>query len=209
MVGKASIPFTRLVKPLGVTFDAALSFDQHASTVVRSCFFHVRSLSEDRSYLPRKAANSIALSLVLPKLDYCNSLLASLPLTQSKCLQAAQNAAAKTVTKCKENNHITPILRQLHWLLVHDRIPHRLLSATHFSVHRNAPLYLFYTPSHPLRSASRSLLDTPRPRDSKTKRSVSKPSGMLLPLSVPGSIRESDFIQSFKTCLKAHSFSCS
>ena len=79
MVGKASIPFTRLVKPLGVTFDAALSFDQHASTVVRSCFFHVRSLSKVCSYLISKAANSITVSLILSKLDYCNSLLAGLP----------------------------------------------------------------------------------------------------------------------------------
>ena len=62
---KASISFSSVVKTLGVTLDIALSFDQHVSAVVRSCFFHVRSLSKVRSYLTRKAANSISVSLSL------------------------------------------------------------------------------------------------------------------------------------------------
>ena len=81
LVDEASILFSSVVKTLGVTLDAALSFDQHVSAGVRSCFFHVRSLSKDRSYFIRKAANSIAVSLIVSKLDYCNSLLAGLPQT--------------------------------------------------------------------------------------------------------------------------------
>ena len=65
LVGEVSIPFSIVVKTLGVTLDAALSFDQHVSVVVRSCLFHVRSLSKVRSYLTRKAANSISVSLSL------------------------------------------------------------------------------------------------------------------------------------------------
>ena len=68
LVGEVSIPLSSAVKILGVTLDAALSLGQQVSAVVRSCFFHVRSLS--------KAANSIAVSLILSKLDYCNSILA-------------------------------------------------------------------------------------------------------------------------------------
>ena len=45
LVGETSIPFSIVVKTLGVTLDADFSFDQHVSAVVRSCFFHVRSLS--------------------------------------------------------------------------------------------------------------------------------------------------------------------
>ena len=110
LVGEVSIPLSSVVKTLGVTLDAALSSDQHVSAVVRSCFFRVRSLSKVRSYLTRKAENSIAVSLILSKLDYCNSLLAGLPQTRIKRLQAAQNAAARNVTKNKKTDHITPIL---------------------------------------------------------------------------------------------------
>ena len=45
LVDETSIPFSIVVKTLGVTLDADFSFDQHVSAVVRSCFFHVRSLS--------------------------------------------------------------------------------------------------------------------------------------------------------------------
>ena len=65
LVGEASIPLSSVVKTLGGTFDAALSLDEDVSAVVRSCFLRVRSLSKARSYLTRKAAKSIAVSLGL------------------------------------------------------------------------------------------------------------------------------------------------
>ena len=79
--------------------------EQHVSAVVRSCFFHIRSLSKVRPYIIYKAASSIAVCLILSKLDYCNSLLSGLPPKQIKSLQAVQNAAARTVMKCKNNNN--------------------------------------------------------------------------------------------------------
>ena len=127
-----------------------------------------------------------------------------------------KNTAARTVTKCRKTDHITPILRQLHWLPIHDRIHHKVLSATYLSVHGNGHLYLseflhFYTPSHPPRSTSRSLLNVPRPRDSKTKRYGQRAFRYVPPSlwhALPGGIRESDSIQSFKASLKTHFFNC-
>ena len=107
-VGEASIPFSNVVKTLGVTLDEELSMEQHVSAVVRSCFFHIRSLSKVHPYITYKAASSIAVCLILSKLDYCNSLLSGLPQKQIKRLQAVQNAAARTVMKCK-NPQITSL----------------------------------------------------------------------------------------------------
>ena len=101
-VDEASIPFSNVVKPLGVTLDAELSMEQHVSAIVRSCFFHIRSLSKVRPYITYKAASSIAVCLILSKLDYCNSLLSGLSPKQIKCLQVMHNAAAGTVMKCKK-----------------------------------------------------------------------------------------------------------
>ena len=116
--------------------------EQHVSAVVRFCFFHIRSLSKVRPYITYKAASSIAVCLILSKFDYCNSLLSGLPQKQIKRLQAVQNAAARTVMKYKKTDHITPILRQLHWLPIQKRIRHKILSGTYRSVHDNTPLYL-------------------------------------------------------------------
>ena len=118
---------------------------------------------------------SIAVCLILPKLNYCNGLLLGLPQKLIKRLQAVQNAAARTVMKCRKTDHITHILRQLHWLPIQNRICHKIISATYRSVHDNTSPYRSnllhrHTPSRLLRSASRFLLDVPWPRDSKTKR---------------------------------------
>ena len=168
-------------------------------------FFHIRSLSKVRPYITYKAASSIAVCLILSKLDYCNSLLSGLPPKQIKRLQAVQNAAARTVMKCKKTDHITPILR---------RIRHKILSATYRSVHDNTPLYLSdllqkHNPSRLLRSASRSLLDVPGPRDSKTKRYGQRAFRYVAPSLwnvLPESIKEKDSIQSFRPSLKTHFF---
>ena len=104
--------FSNVVKTLGVTLDAELSVEQHVSAVVRSRFFHIRSPSKVRLYFNYKAASSIAVCLILSKLDYCNSLVSGLPPKQIKRLQAVQNAAARTVMKCKKtikkNTHKKP-----------------------------------------------------------------------------------------------------
>ena len=213
-VGKVSIPFSNVVKTLGVTLDAELSMEQHVSAVVRSSFFHIRSLSKVHPYITYKAASSIAVCLILSKLDYWNSLLSGLPQKQIKRLQAVQNAAARTVMKCKKTDHITPILRQLHWLPIQNRIRHKILSATYLSVHDNTPLYLSdllqkHNPSCLLRSASRSLLDVPGPRDSKTKRYGQQAFRYVAPSLwnvLPESIKEKDSIQSFRPSLKTHFF---
>ena len=39
-------------------------------------------------------------------------------------------------------NHITPVLRELHWLRIHDRIIFKILLLTHKTVNNNAPEYL-------------------------------------------------------------------
>ena len=39
-------------------------------------------------------------------------------------------------------NHITPILRELHWLRIHDRIIFKILLLTHKAINNTAPEYL-------------------------------------------------------------------
>jgi hypothetical protein len=43
-VGDARIPFSDSVKTLGVVLDSDLSMHEHISKIVKTCFFHIRSL---------------------------------------------------------------------------------------------------------------------------------------------------------------------
>ena len=134
------------MKTLGVTLDTELSMEQHiyiSQPLTVLVFFHIRPLSKVHPNITCKAASSTAVCLILSKFDYSNGLLSGLPQKQIKHLQAVQNAAVRTVMECKKQNkktyYSTPILRQLHWLLIQKRICHKIISATYQSVHDNNP----------------------------------------------------------------------
>jgi len=65
-------------------------------------------------------------SLVLTRLDYCNSVLSGLPLSQLNRLQAVNNATARLILSGRRRDHITPLLMQLHWLRVSERTEYKL-----------------------------------------------------------------------------------
>ena len=79
-----------------------------------------------RRSLPRHALLTLVRALVVSKVDYCNSVLAGLPVTLLHRLQSVLNAAARSVFSVRKSEHITPLLRQLHWLRVPERIQFRL-----------------------------------------------------------------------------------
>ena len=45
-------------------------------------------------------------------------------------------------TRSPRRNHITPVLRELHWLRISDRIIFKILILTHKAFHAAAPVYL-------------------------------------------------------------------
>lgn len=56
-------------------------------------------------------------------------------------LQSVQNTAARIVTKVNRFDHVccTPILKDLHWLKVKERIEYKILTVVHKCVNGNAP----------------------------------------------------------------------
>ena len=68
--------------------------------------------------LPRHAVVSLVASLVLTKLDYCNSLLVGVPANLLNRLQAVINTAARLVCHAMKADHITSVLKDLHWLRI-------------------------------------------------------------------------------------------
>jgi len=54
-------------------FRASLDFDNHASAVARSCNYHARAIRHIRHLLALDLAQTLACSLILSRIDYCNS----------------------------------------------------------------------------------------------------------------------------------------
>ena len=57
-------------------------------------------------------------------------------------LQGIQNAAARLVTGTRRCEHMTPVLRQLHWLPVRQRVEFKLALLMHKSLLGQLPPYL-------------------------------------------------------------------
>jgi len=53
-----------------------------------------------------------------------------------------QNAAAHLLTKTRHRDHITPFLRQLHWLPMQRRVEFKIACLAHKSLTSTAPMYL-------------------------------------------------------------------
>ena len=86
-----------------------------------------RRMHTDQAYfLTTQAAQPLVCSLVLSRLDYCNSLLSDCPPNLLDKLQKVQNAAARLVCKAKKSGLIHPILETLHQLPVTHRIQHKM-----------------------------------------------------------------------------------
>ena len=75
-------------------------------------------------------------------LDYGNALLAGLPPEHLKKLQRIQNIAARIITFTPRRGHITPILKQLHWLPIKHRIEFKILLHVFRCINGTAPRYL-------------------------------------------------------------------
>ena len=69
------------------------------------------------------------------RLDYYNVLLSGISGGLIQRLQSVQNAAAWLVTDALRRDHITPVLRQLHWLPVKQTIDFKLAVLVYKSLH--------------------------------------------------------------------------
>jgi len=141
-VGDDVIKPVSLVRDLGVYLDDELTMKKHINRVVSSCFFQLRKLRQIRRSVGEEVTKRLVTALVLSRLDYCNTALAGLPQSTLRPLQRVQNAAARLISNCKQHDHITPVLKLLHWLPVKQRIIYKLCLIMHLIHTGHSPAYL-------------------------------------------------------------------
>ena len=211
-LGHSRIMPSSVVRNLGVMFDENLDMTIQVDTLCKSLFFTLRTISLNREFMTFDVAKKLVISLVLSKLDYCNVLLAGLPDTLLNKLQRVQNCAAKIIFRKRKYDHVTPLLYELHWLPVKERIDFKVATLCFKSFHDLCPAYISnflesYKPTRFLRSSlDQTLLKIPL-KNSKCygERSFSFYAPKLWN-SLPREMRDSQSLDSFKKALKHYLF---
>ena len=210
-MGNSSIASTSCVRNLGVMFDSNMTMEQQVNAVCRSSYGQLRKIGRIRRYLSSEATKSLVNGLVTSRMDYCNALLHSLPNALTDKLQRVQNTAARIITRTSRHSHITPVLRELHWLPIQYRIQYKILVHTYNALNDRSPLYITdmlnkYRPSRTLRSQNTLTLVTPRIKTVKYGQRCYKHTAPSLWNVLPSNIREARTIYTFKKLLKTHFF---
>ena len=215
-VGSSVIDPSLSARNLGVIIDSVLSMSPHLKNLCRTATNSLRYISRLRKYLDTDATKKLVNAFVISKLDYCNALFYGLPDTSIQCLQRLQNTAARIVTRTKKYEHISPVLRELHWLPIKFRLQFKMLLLTYKCIHNMAPQYMcelltIHCASRTLRSSNDVRLLPPKIQNVKTQFygrrafSVAEPE---LWNALPSNIKSSQSCDSFKANLKTCLFKC-
>ena len=113
--------------------DTFLNFDSHVSAVASSSLYHLKNVSKIKRYLSQEDTERLVHALISSKLDYCNSIVYGVNVSESSKLQAIQNRAARVVLGISPYTSVTDdMLYDLHWLKVDQRIIFKILMGIYF-----------------------------------------------------------------------------
>ena len=130
------------VRNLGSYMDKNMTMDAFVAIKVRNLNFLLRKIFRIRKFLTLLACKSLVQSLVISRLDYCNSLLFGISNYHMKRLQRVQNTAARLVCQATRYDSAVSLRYRLHWLPVSNRIIFRILVFAYRCLLQTAPVYL-------------------------------------------------------------------
>ncbi len=176
---------------------------------MKSAYYHLKNIARIRCFVSSQDLEKLVHAFITSRVDYCNGLL---PKKSIRQLQLIQNAAARILTRTRKYEHITPVLRSLHWLPFTFRIDFKVLLLVYKSLNGLGPKYIAdmltdYKPKRPPGSLGSSQLEIPRVHTKQGESAFS----YYAPRSwnqLPEEIRCAETLATFKSRLKTHLFSC-
>ena len=165
-IGDHTLNVSAKARNIGVIFDCHFKMVTHVKATCRKAYWNLKKIANLRPYLNQEALKKLVHAMITCNLDYCNSLLLGLPNQSILLLQRVQNAAARMITSTSRRESARPLLRDLHWLPIHQRVEFKVLVFIYKCIHGLAPAYLeelikIQINERHLRSANRTILHVP------------------------------------------------
>ena len=190
---------------LGVILDSPLTFSPHiTSSIVAQGYHLIRNIAGIRKYLSIEHLKTLVNSIIIAKVDNCNSLLYGISAHDSGRLQKFQNSCARLIYRKRKYDHVSGILRELHWLPSEARTYFKILCYVYKCIHDLAPSYL--ADLIVIRRDHNLTLDVPRCRSHIGDRAFSC-AGPRLWNALPVDLRMIGTLEKFKSNIKHLLFS--
>ena len=165
-IGGSCIPFQTTLTYLGVHLDPTLSMKQHICLCCTT-FLALRRITSICPFLSNSSTEKLVVSMITSRLDYCNATFAGVANEQIACIQKIQHNTAWLILKNSKRDHVTPLLKELHWLPVKCCTQYKLTALAFHHFDSILLPYLpsslcTYQPSRSLHSSTERLLKIPK-----------------------------------------------
>ena len=141
-VGTHTAKVVTNVRDLGLWVDSNLTFNIHVNKCVTKAHKQLYWINQIRPCLNNDTANTTVHAFVTSSLDYCNAALYGISKGNMNKLQQVQNYAARVVSNTRKYDHISPVLKVLHWLKIEQRIIFKIALLVFKCLNNMAPPYL-------------------------------------------------------------------
>ena len=204
---------SKSVRNLGISMDRDLTMSAQISKTIQTCFTSLCQIRSIKGCLTMDSLKTLASALVLCRIDYRNTALVSLPKVATQSIQSIINTTARLITGVRKYDHITPVLKELHWLKIDGRIEYKIALQMYKCLSNEGLAYLtrdlFPVASLPEKQRLRSA----KSKDVVPNKHKLKPLGLRrfsvsgpklwnnLPNSLKFSSSTKSFCRSLKTCL--------
>ena len=115
LLGKQLTP-AKSAKDLGVILDPNLTYEDHITKTVSTCMSRLGQINRVKHVLDKDTLTIVVNCLVFSKLFYCSNVWSNTTESNLDKVQKVQNFACRIISGVKKFDHITPVLREMHWL---------------------------------------------------------------------------------------------
>ena len=145
--GDTPIVPSSTVKNLGVHMDQYMLFDVHINHMSRKINGLLIALNRIKDRLDKQSREIVVQSLALSIINYCLRVWSMTTNEQIERVQKLQNFAARVVHGgARKYDHVTPIIKELKWLKIENKIVFDICIFTYKVCHNMLPDWLFSFP---------------------------------------------------------------
>ena len=162
---------------VGLHVDNFLTWKAHIHNIHNTIAGKLELMCRIKQYLPHKARITFYNSYILPHMDYCSTLWGNA--TTSYRIYKLQRRAARIITDSEYRAPSDPLLEQLNWLPLPERVKYKQSQLVYEAVNGLAPEYMYalFTPisnilTRTTRSNERGDLYVPKARTNVFRNSI-------------------------------------